>query len=134
MQFRYYKVDEIRFKDIAVPDAECKFQLHPEYTHTLIEQGDHKYDFTISVNIAPTDDEPAPFELYVAITGHFTLCESEDKPLDVKTKEILLKKNTAAILFPFLRSVVSTVTVNANIPALLLPTFNFAEDDSPAEE
>lgn len=134
MQFRYYKVDEIRFKDIVIPDAECKFQLHPEYTHTLIDQGDQKYDFTISVNIAPTDDEPAPFELYVAITGLFTLSESDDEPLDPQTKETLLKKNTAAILFPFLRSVVSTVTVNANIPALLLPTFNFAEDDSLVEE
>ncbi len=134
LQFAYYSVEEIRFKDIPAKGREGKFELHPKYKRELIELGENKYKYLLSVSIMPTDDDPAPFELYVAIAGHFILQESEEAPIDDKIKDTILKKNTAAILFPFLRSVVSTVTVNANIPALILPVLNFSEDESDEEK
>lgn len=133
LQFLYYSAEEIRYKNIPMEDGMNKFQLHPHYERKLIDLGDNKYDFLVSVEIAPSDDDPAPFELYVAITGHFALHETKDAPLDPNLKESILRKNTAAILFPFLRSIVSAVTVNANIPALLLPILNFAEE-TPEEQ
>lgn len=129
LQFIYYSVEEIRFKDIPVDDNEKKFALHPKYKRELTELGENKYKYFLSVSIMPTEDDPAPFELYVAVVGHFALHEDEEDPIDDKIKETILKRNTAAILFPFLRSIVSTLTVNANIPALILPVLNFSEDE-----
>lgn len=128
LQFLHYSVDEIRYKEIPFEDGANRFQLHPRYERKLIELGGSKYDFLVSVEITPSEGDPAPFELYVAITGHFMLQETDDKPLDAALKEDLLRKNTVAILFPFLRSIVASVTVNANIPSLVLPVLNFAED------
>lgn len=39
-------------------------------------------------------------------------------------------KNSIAILFPFVRSFVSTVTLQANIPPILLPTMNLSSLES----
>ncbi len=129
LQFGYYSVNEIRFKDVQIEGDEQKFKLHPEYQRELIELEDNRYDFLFSVSIMPTEEDPAPFELYVSITGHFAIRESEDDPIDAGLKDNILTKNTAAILFPFLRAIVSAVTVNANIPALILPVLNFSEDE-----
>ncbi len=128
LQFLYYSVDEIHYKDVPSENGINKFQLHPRYERKLIELGDNKYDFIVSVKIAPSKDNPAPFELYVAITGHFILNEADNEPLNTDLKESILRKNTAAILFPFLRAIVASITVNANIPSLVLPVLNFAED------
>ena len=128
LQFLHYSVEEIRYKDIPTEDGTNKFQLHPRYERKLIDLGDNKYDFFVSVEIVPSENDPAPFELYVALTGRFMLRETDDEPLDADLKETILRKNTAAILFPFLRSIVASVTVNANIPSLVLPVLNFAED------
>ncbi len=133
LQFGYYSVNEIRFKDVQMEGDEQKFKLHPEYQRELIELEDNRYDFLFSVSIMPTEEDPAPFELYVSITGHFAIRESEEDPIDAGLKDRILTKNTAAILFPFLRAIVSAVTVNANIPALILPVLNFSEDE-PAEK
>ena len=54
--------------------------------------------------------------------------EADNEPLNTDLKESILRKNTAAILFPFLRAIVASITVNANIPSLVLPVLNFAED------
>ena len=128
LQFLHYTVEEIRYKDIPAKDGTNKFQLHPRYERRLIELGENKYDFFISVEIDPSEGCPAPFELYVAVTGHFALSETEEMPLNPELKEAILRKNTAAILFPFLRAIVASLTVNANIPSLVLPVLNFAED------
>ena len=128
LQFLYYSAEEIRYKNIPMENGMNKFQLHPHYERKLIDLGDNKYDFLVSVEIAPSDDDPAPFELYVAITGHFILNEADNEPPNTDLKESILRKNTAAILFPFLRAIVASITVNANIPSLVLPVLNFAED------
>lgn len=128
--FGDYTVNEIRFKNIPQKSEANKFSLHPKFDRKLIELGNDQYDYILSMEISPDDDNPAPFELFISITGHFLLKESEDDQINAHLKEVILKQNTAAILFPFLRSITSTVTANANIPSLLLPVFNFTEDDA----
>ncbi|GLU50732.1 hypothetical protein Dfri01_01930 [Dyadobacter frigoris] len=43
-------------------------------------------------------------------------------------------KNSIAILFPFVRSFVSTVTLQANIQPLLLPTMNLSSLEAPLKD
>ena len=58
-----------------------------------------------------------PFEMSVKIKGFFCL-ETEDQRIqDFET-------NAVAILFPFIRAIVSTYTVNANIAPVILPPMN----------
>jgi preprotein translocase subunit SecB len=63
------------------------------------------------------------FHLTVEMSGVFECANWESDPM---AKELLLT-NTSAILFPFLRSTVSTITMNANIPSYTLPVVNIME-------
>ena len=128
LQFINYTVDEIHFKMIPTENENKQFEFEPKFGRELNDLGDDKYDFSLSVEIDSKEDHLMPFEIAVTLTGHFLLKEAEDDPINDKMKKTLLLNNTAAILFPFLRSIVATVTSNANMPALILPVMNFSAD------
>lgn len=64
-----------------------------------------------------------PFFLCVAIEGIFTFEPDADKGLIAK----LLNNNTVAIVFPYLRAIISTISVNCGINPVILPTINILE-------
>ena len=43
-------------------------------------------------------------------------------------------KNSIAIIFPYIRSFVSTVTLQANIPPIILPTMNLSALEAPLKD
>lgn len=45
---------------------------------------------------------------------------------EVSENSELIKANTAAILFSYLRALVSMITTNANIPSYTIPVMNIA--------
>ena len=56
---------------------------------------------------------------------------------DVKTLEEIPEffyRNAMAILFPYLRAFISILTLQSNIPALVLPTYNLSELETPLRE
>ena len=64
------------------------------------------------VGLSVTLDVNSPFKLEVAIEGKFKYTVEDDK--DSVGAEQLLSTNAVAILFPYLRSVVSSVTMLSN--------------------
>ena len=63
------------------------------------------------------------FRLHVEINGLFHCQKWETDP---QAKEMILT-NTSAILFPYLRSIVSNTTMSANIPSYTIPVMNIVE-------
>ncbi|MFU0833858.1 MAG: hypothetical protein ACFWUC_13105 [Oscillospiraceae bacterium] len=59
-------------------------------------------------------DEDIPFSLVLTVEGSFTVNETSNKYLP----------NAIAILFPYLRSFISTVTAQSGMPPFILPTYN----------
>lgn len=64
-----------------------------------------------------------PFKLETGLVGFF------DFDTDLLEDEIknLLEVNGTAILFPYLRTLISTITTNACIPPLIIPTMNISK-------
>jgi preprotein translocase subunit SecB len=62
-----------------------------------------------------------PFHLKMSVSGYFSV-----EPL-VNENLRLIETNAVAILFPYLRSLVSTITANANVAPLILPPINVVE-------
>lgn len=69
----------------------------------------------LKVKIFEKDDK-YPFHMAVSIRGFFTI-ENNDE-------EMNFEPNAIAILYPYIRAIVSTYTANANINPLILPTIN----------
>ena len=128
LQFNNYEVEELSFKSIQVTNGQHEFELHPDFQQNVVACGEDEYDVHLSVEISGTNERPLPFYLKVALVGHFIFC-GEETNISSEMKEQIIRRNTISILFPFLRSIVATLTTSANIPTLLLPIMNFAEDE-----
>lgn len=127
LQFHNYDVEEMVYKAVPVSEDRHEFELHPHFDHKVIELGEGNYDVRLTFSIEPTEKYPMPFELKVDLVGHFTYPEQEGE--DAVAKDRILQRNTVSILFPFLRSIVASLTCNANIPTLMLPVMNFTKND-----
>ncbi len=118
----------ISFEGYEVQKIE--FNKNPKYQHnedgirlnfTLkegheLENDGKKLVLGLGVSLfSKAEENNYPFSLNVEIVGTF---ESEDKQIENYIP------NAVAILFPYLRTAISNITLTANVPPLILPTIN----------
>ena len=105
----YYKTNENCMNEVEEIDLPFDFETKTEYENNqmVIELG-----ATIFQN---AEENNYPFEMNLEMTGFF---ETENGESD---KFI---KNAIAILYPYVRALISTYTANANINPLILPAIN----------
>lgn len=122
LEFIDYTVDKILFEKNNSYDKE-ETELSIKFNHGIKKEADLYY-VNMTVNIFSDKDisyNECPFKMEVSLTGIFKL---EDCVLEEPLKEKLINENTIAILFPYLRSLISTITSNSNINPLILPPVN----------
>ena len=116
LKFLSYKVNEVTLKtnEEFVEEKEgTPISLSIKPTITIEEK---KMNIKLTVEIFKNAKEKNyPFEMIVETTGFF---EAEDE------KPEKFVKNAIAILYPYVRALVSTYTANANINPLILPDIN----------
>ncbi|MEC0266723.1 protein-export chaperone SecB [Paenibacillus anseongense] len=82
---------------------------------------------TVEVTIDCSVRNDVGFNLNVKLHGLFDVTttdeEDRDNDFDVRLKD-LCEKNTLSILFPYLRSAISDISLKANIDPIILPTIN----------
>lgn len=81
---------------------------------------DDKQVYTVSLLLSGTKKDE--YELNIGLTGFFKLENAES--LSEDTKQELIKKNTIAILMPYLRSELSLLTAQPGMECVVLPAFN----------
>lgn len=116
LKFKKYEVNEIYYKkNIAfTPDEQgtpINLKIKP-----ITDIKDNNMNITLKVIIYENAVENnKPFEMRIDLTGYFIVEGSEPERF---------RANAIAILYPYIRSIVSTYTANANITPLLLPAIN----------
>lgn len=109
------------------------FKLNDEFDSDSVE-----IDFNIKINIEYNKNDQSmfttelevdvfkdsiiknyPFEMKVILVGEFEVRES-----GISQIEDLAEKNSVSILFPYIRSLISTYTANSNVNTLILPPIN----------
>lgn len=71
------------------------------------------------------DFNKVPFKLELEIEGIFIWNEEQEK--EHIQLEVLLKENAPAILYSYLRPIITTTSIDANLPPLVIPLMNFRE-------
>lgn len=95
-------------------------RINPEFTRNITKIDSDN----VAVNLIFCIDNvngDMPFSMEIDIEGLFHL-ENWEHP-DLMT---LIRSNAVAILFPYLRTIVSMLTANANISPYMLPVMNIA--------
>ncbi|APM37314.1 protein-export chaperone SecB [Clostridium kluyveri] len=97
-------------------EKNSKFQVKVGY-ETAHSENNSKTKVTIKIEIADKKDD--------ALTINVSLCGIFSMEPNDKENEKFFIKQSLAILFPYLRSLVTNITVQAEIPPIVLPPINF---------
>lgn len=85
------------------------------------DERDRNYSITFECKVR---DKNNFLDLSMKCTGVF---ETEIPISEDFKNSSFVKTNSPAIVFPFIRSFITTVTANAGIPPVILPAFNFTK-------
>ena len=116
LKFIKYEVNEIYFRKnenykLDENGTSIDLKIIP-----IVNIRENNMNITLNVNIFENAQENnKPFEMTVKLTGYF---------LTEGCKPETLRANAIAILYPYVRAIVSTYTANANITPLILPAIN----------
>lgn len=115
-----YITDFVQFKnnpDFESDEVTVQFDVQPEFYIN-----DEKGIMTVELQVEIFKDairNNYPFEMIVSVVGIFEM-KSNDKENNIQR----FKTNAVAIMYPYIRALVSTYTANANVPPLILPVMN----------
>ena len=99
-----------RKKDTPLYELELGIQVN----HIINKLNETEYEIFLSATVADEEEN-----LYVYVKGRAIFhIENYEK--------VLLEKNTLAIMFPYIRSYVSTITTQPGISPIVLPPMNIA--------
>ncbi len=121
MRLINYKVLKINFKlNEEFETKEEKIFIKPFFHRDVIKIDDMQYKINLSVNISSElNKNQIPFNTEITISTVFELANWENEGVN----KIAIDNGTA-IMFPYLRNLLSTITMNANIPPYTLPIVN----------
>lgn len=118
LKFLGYEVLEMDFKKKELEEGIVEFSVAPQMGFN-IEREDNKIDVYLSCTICNDGKQTVcPFDLTVELMGHF----EENK--DEESKDYDLTPNALAILYPYLRSTLSSLTLLSGVAPFILPTIN----------
>lgn len=116
LRFINYIVNDVKFKSNKIQDDKKVLKLTFDIVNsTKVNKERDKMEIILKLNIFKGQEE-SPFNMEVEISGFFEL-EGED---DITRYEA----NAIAIMYPYLRAIVSTYTASANVSPVILPAIN----------
>ncbi|AQQ54187.1 protein-export chaperone SecB [Planococcus lenghuensis] len=125
----------IVFEDYIVPkfsyeknfkfDTESKkINISPDFSCEIIEMNE-RAEVRLVGKIGSLEEVDAPFFVHIEVVGFFEYQEKESNGIPF---ENYLTTNAVAILFPYVRSLISDITSRSNeFPSLTMPVINVAK-------
>jgi len=119
LSFKRYLVNSIDFK--YNPEyTGAKANMDIDFGHSIAVRNNEAQVSLKCVLFRKAKKEEKPFHLAVLMTGIFQF------QTELKGEELnnILKQQAINILFPYLRALISNITVNAGLPPVILPLIN----------
>ncbi|MGE4321186.1 MAG: protein-export chaperone SecB [Acholeplasmataceae bacterium] len=120
MKLSIYAVDKMSFmlNKSFKPTPGEKIQIKPIFNREITKLDPNRMMLTLSVSLNNLEKE-IPFYLDVQISGVFEVPDWEDPD----TNQFIIT-NATNVLYPYLRTIVTTLTANGNVPPYILPIVN----------
>lgn len=124
LSFDGYTVKKLYYEPTEFNNTE-NLQYKPEFSNRVEGKKNGEIEVELGVRINENKEPSFPFSLAVSLVGRFRLDTKSDDTEFLKT---IATKNTVSILFPYLRAIVTQLTSAANVPPLILPIVNLADN------
>ncbi len=116
---------QIKLKKLSIVNNNLQgnFNMNPIYTKSIEKVNDFSYNLTLNFSVLNSKEYPFPIDLNTSIIGVFNFDEKSD---EIKMEKFM---STAAvqILFPHLRTIISSVTASSYMQPLLLSLTDVAK-------
>lgn len=114
----YYRVNELEFSFNEGVKPNSSFQIKPKIECKIAKKEDMLF-VNLTLKINEDISGPVPFNLKVLLAGTYKTADGSSLDLVDQKTQI---NEAFSILYPYLRSIVSSITLNCNIPAYILPS------------
>lgn len=128
LEFKRYHVTEQSYKrNEHFEKSDNGIDINPKFAFNIKNNArDNSFIVNLGITIGSSSDNSVPFEVIVRVSGKFVY-RIEDDTENVGA-DTLIRKNAVAILYPYVRSLVSSLTNSSNeYPAVTLPTIDVAQ-------
>lgn len=124
MKLLNYKVIKTTFELNDVFEFKTgKIDIQPSFNRNIVKIDDQHYKITLGIKISKEINKgPIPFDAEVVISSVFELPNWESEAANS-----IAVNNATAIMFPYLRTLMATVTMNGNVPPYMLPIMNISK-------
>ena len=124
INFCQYIVESIEFKINSDAVFGDEIDLDIKFNNNIqVDMESNNAIITIETIVFDKYIEKAyPFYLELTVSGFFSFSDMPE--VDIRD---MLEVNGTAILFPYIRMIVSNITTNSGVPALILPTLNISK-------
>jgi preprotein translocase subunit SecB len=125
IKLKKYTVEKIEYElnksfDFSKPKT---IKISPRFQRSVQNIDEQNYEITLSVNIdCEKGKDEIPFQASITLSGRFYVDQIKSLP----SKEILID-NSTAILFPYLRALLTNITSNTSLPPYMLPIMNISQ-------
>lgn len=142
VEYMFYKRNVDFWKHSKDNKKNKSVKIKPSFMFDVIIDPNTFKNANVIIGVKIGDDIPeekSPFVVDVVIRGLFSIeaDDSDDSEMNKETAMNFYQKNAIAILFPYIRSIVSDLTSKSNHQSVILPTLNIikvAEDYFNSEE
>lgn len=118
--------NEVKLSVNEVKPKEINVDFMPEGVFYLLEK---TFDLKLNFIAFESGERENPF-IKISCIGTFSF-ENVDSVEDIPS---FFYRNAIAILFPYIRAFISSLTAQANITPMILPTYNLGELEAPLRD
>lgn len=120
LRFENYIVKKVLFEyNLQYNNEEAidiKFDVDADY---CVKEEDGSMQVTLETYVFNGEDKTKyPFSMEMEVVGFFSISNVSEEQIEN------FKPNAVAILFPYVRALISSYTANANVTPLILPPIN----------
>lgn len=125
VKLKKYTVEKIEYElnknfDFSKPKT---IKINPRFSRSVHDLDEHTYEITLSVHIdCEKERDEIPFQASITLSGKFFIESLESIP----NRESIID-NSTAILFPYLRALLTNITSNTSLPPYMLPIMNISQ-------
>lgn len=120
LTFKEYKVNKVEFtlnSNWSRRETEIDLNIRKQVTYDEDTKSGVVKLMTVVFENPEANDYP--FSIILEVSGFFDIASDSNEEC-----ESLLNVNAVAILFPYIRALITTYTSNANVEPLILPAIN----------
>ncbi len=122
IQFQQYHVTKVDFK--YNPFYEGEDSLIPYFDYTVEPRTEGHLWVTLNLTVGDASLKDSSIFVSASLAGLFELLSDETDDSGLSNDVTRYKANFIAILYPYLRSLVSDITSKGTLSPLILPTMN----------